>query len=107
MVTDNKRISIKKQMTKPDGYLTQIISLELSMEIQEFLKHLLLPVSEISSTSINLLVITNTSTWIKGENCSITQMYITSNNNLVILYTPLELIPPIKMGQSNKLNITF
>ena len=62
-------------------HLSQIISLECSMEMQEFTKHLLLPGSGIASTSIPLLVTPNTSNYIKGVNCSITQMQIASYNH--------------------------
>ena len=61
----------------------------------------------ISSTNINQIVKTNKSTWVKGVNCSITQMSRTSYVHLVILYIPLELILHIKMVKSKNLIVNY
>ena len=73
------------------------------MEIKEFPKCLLFPGSVISSPSITLLETTDKSTWIKGVNFSITNIYRTSYNNLFTLYILLELIPLTKMVQLNNI----
>ena len=58
----------RESILKTAGYWSYIISMEWSMDMQEFPKILLLPGSGIYWTSINLLVTTHTSTWIKGVN---------------------------------------
>ena len=74
LMTVTKILSMKESMVKPAGYLSLIISMGWSMDMQEFPRRLILPGSDISSEIIPLFVMKNTSNWINGLNYSITKM---------------------------------